>query len=270
MIISVRGGRPRLEKFQGKPCFQGKRKLLKNPEWQTICIQYSEFRAHSVTVLTENFYVERLSPTFLIWGLWFFEWKQHIFLGNMKTCFSPKRRQNDVTYARNQGCGVGGKTSDSNSDLFPISDSDYPKFPTPTRAFAKFPTPDPDSSTWREWNFAVNVNGNRGAQQEISVSTKVSKEIVPFQKEIPMEKWSSWTSGVGVGQKYPTPSVVRNPTPDDSATLHATYLKWFVAVFRIRRYFHLLSLAQPVQELWPIITSQIWNGCSRRKSIHFA
>jgi len=28
---------------------------------------------------------------------------------------------------------------------------------------------------------AVKINGNNGAQEEISVSTKVSKEIVPFQ-----------------------------------------------------------------------------------------
>jgi len=53
-----------------------------------------------------------------------------------------------------------------------------------------------------------------------SVSTKVSKEIVPFQQEFPtlacdVKKWSNWTSGVGVGQKSPTPtpSVVRDPTP---------------------------------------------------------
>jgi len=32
----------------------------------------------------------------------------------------------------------------------------------------------------------VKINGNRGAQQEISVSTKVSKEIVPFQQEFPI------------------------------------------------------------------------------------
>ena len=32
----------------------------------------------------------------------------------------------------------------------------------------------------------VEINGNRGAQQEISVSTKVSKEIVPFQQEFPI------------------------------------------------------------------------------------
>jgi len=32
----------------------------------------------------------------------------------------------------------------------------------------------------------VKVNGNHGAQQEISISTKVSKEIVPFQQEFPI------------------------------------------------------------------------------------
>jgi len=30
---------------------------------------------------------------------------------------------------------------------------------------------------------AVKIIGNRGAQQEISVPPKVSKEIVPFQQE---------------------------------------------------------------------------------------
>jgi len=32
---------------------------------------------------------------------------------------------------------------------------------------------------------AFRVNENCGAQQEISVSTKVLKEIVPFQQEFP-------------------------------------------------------------------------------------
>jgi len=32
----------------------------------------------------------------------------------------------------------------------------------------------------------VKTNGNRGAQQEISISTKVSKEIVPFEQEFPI------------------------------------------------------------------------------------
>jgi len=30
---------------------------------------------------------------------------------------------------------------------------------------------------------AVKINGNRGTRQEISGSTKVSNEIVPFQQE---------------------------------------------------------------------------------------
>jgi len=33
---------------------------------------------------------------------------------------------------------------------------------------------------------AVKINGNRGAQQEISVSTKISKEIDPFQQKFPI------------------------------------------------------------------------------------
>ena len=64
----------------------------------------------------------------------------------------------------NQSCRVGGKIS--NSDLSKIFDS--------------------DSSTQREWNLAVKINGNCGAQQEITFSTKFSKEIVPFQQEIPI------------------------------------------------------------------------------------
>jgi len=56
---------------------------------------------------------------------------------------------------------------------------------------------------------AVKINGNRGAQQEISVSTKGSKEIEPFQQGFPnlrmwCKKWSNWTSGVG--QKNPIPT----------------------------------------------------------------
>jgi len=33
---------------------------------------------------------------------------------------------------------------------------------------------------------AVKINGNRGSPQEIFVSTKVSKETVPFQHEYPI------------------------------------------------------------------------------------
>jgi len=34
-------------------------------------------------------------------------------------------------------------------------------------------------------SLAVKINGNFSAQQEMSVSTKVSKEIVPFHQEFP-------------------------------------------------------------------------------------
>ena len=35
---------------------------------------------------------------------------------------------------------------------------------------------------------SVKINGNRGTQQEFSVSPKVSKEIVPFQQEFPVQE----------------------------------------------------------------------------------
>jgi len=35
---------------------------------------------------------------------------------------------------------------------------------------------------------AVRINGNRGAQKEISVSTNVSKEIDPFLQEFPIKE----------------------------------------------------------------------------------
>ena len=36
---------------------------------------------------------------------------------------------------------------------------------------------------------AVTISGNRGKQQEISSSTKVSNEIVPFQQEFPIQEY---------------------------------------------------------------------------------
>jgi len=44
---------------------------------------------------------------------------------------------------------------------------------------------------------AVKINGNRGTQQEISVSTKVSKEIVPFQQDFPIEECDVKNDPVG-------------------------------------------------------------------------
>jgi len=68
------------------------------------------------------------------------------------------------------------------SEINRIAESEI-KYRTPTPVFLNFPTPTskisesdsdlckiPDSLTWREWNLAVDINGNRGAQQEICFS----------------------------------------------------------------------------------------------------
>jgi len=64
---------------------------------------------------------------------------------------------------------------------------------------------------------AVKINGNRGAQQEICFNKSFKRNStistgIP-NLEVWCKTWSNWTSGLGVGQKNPTPSVVRNPTP---------------------------------------------------------
>ena len=64
-----------------------------------------------------------------------------------------------------QGSAVGGKIS--NSDLSKNSDSDFLKFPTPDSDLSKIYNSD---STQREWNLAVKINGNRGAQRRWSRS----------------------------------------------------------------------------------------------------
>jgi len=58
-----------------------------------------------------------------------------------------------------QGCGVGGKISDFDSNSDPCKISDSPHRP--------FQISDSDPLTLKEWNLAVKINGNRGAQQEI-------------------------------------------------------------------------------------------------------
>ena len=70
---------------------------------------------------------------------------------------------------------------------------------------------------------AVKINGNRGAQQEISVSTKVSKQIIPFQQEFPIYVFDVKNDPIGVPEsesdKKPTPAPPNNlrllttPTP---------------------------------------------------------
>jgi len=67
-------------------------------------------------------------------------------------------------------------------------------------------------------NLAVKISGNPGAQQAISVSIKVSKEILLFQQEFPIfqcdvKNYLIGQSGVGEKNSTPTPSFVRNSTP---------------------------------------------------------
>jgi len=43
----------------------------------------------------------------------------------------------------------------------------------------------------------VKINGNRGEQQEISVSTKVKKKIVPFQQKFPIQECDAKNDSIG-------------------------------------------------------------------------
>jgi len=118
-----------------------------------------------------------------------------------------------------QACGVGGTISNSNSDLS--------KFPTPILPFRNF---------WllniKEWYLAVKINRNCGAQQEISVSTKVSKETTIStgitKLRVWLKKWSNWTSGVRQKNPTLTPSVVRNLTPTPPKNLWLRNPAFFV------------------------------------------
>ena len=60
---------------------------------------------------------------------------------------------------------------------------------TPAPTIPKFPTPTPQHHVNEVWLSIVlqqlAMNGNRGKQQEFSISIKVSKQIVPFQQEYP-------------------------------------------------------------------------------------
>jgi len=56
---------------------------------------------------------------------------------------------------------------------------------------------------------AVKINGNRDAQQEISASTKVSKEIVPFHQEFLIWECDVKNDPSGHSER----SWTKNPTP---------------------------------------------------------
>jgi len=112
----------------------------------------------------------------------------------------------------NQGCGVGGKMSDSNYDLSKISDTDC----------------DSCINTVNEvWLSTIlqqlAINGIRGTQQEFSVSVSF-KRYCTISTGIPnlgvsCKKLFSWTSGVRVGQK-----IRLHPKTSDSATLVSTFV----------------------------------------------
>jgi len=69
------------------------------------------------------------------------------------------------------------------------------------------------------------INGNRTTLQEISVSTKVLKDIVPFQQEFLIQECDVKMIQVAIRSRSrtknptPTPSVVRNPTPSKNLRL---------------------------------------------------
>ena len=83
-----------------------------------------------------------------------------------------------------QGYGVGCKISDS--DIYKISDSNSRLRRSKISDSDLSKISDSDSLTLRELNLTVKINGDGGAQQEISISTKVSIEIVQFQQEFPI------------------------------------------------------------------------------------
>jgi len=61
---------------------------------------------------------------------------------------------------------------------------------------------------------AVQINGNCGAQQEISVSTKVSKEIAPIQHEFPILECHVKNDPTGLRtRKSDSDSTQKPPTP---------------------------------------------------------
>jgi len=65
---------------------------------------------------------------------------------------------------------------------------------------------------------AVKINGNRGTQQEFFVSTKVLKEIVPFQQEFPIWEFDAKMIQLDIRSRSRT----KNPTPTSSIVRNLT------------------------------------------------
>jgi len=90
---------------------------------------------------------------------------------------------------------------------------------------------------------AVKINGNRGVHQEISVSTKFSKETVSFQQEFPILEGDIKNEPIGHPEsdkklRLPVLLGIRlHPKTSDSATL----LYWHRLVLAFTRQTHLLA-----------------------------
>ena len=69
---------------------------------------------------------------------------------------------------------------------------------------------------WKSWCTARNFCFNKSSKINCTISTGIPNLGVWYKK------WSNCTSGVGVGQKNPTPSVVRNLTPHKNPQLLTT------------------------------------------------
>ena len=130
-----------------------------------------------------------------------------------------------------QGCGAGGKMSDS--DLSKISDSDSRLL---TITWTKFGCQQ-FCSNKKSLELVVHSKNysmcfNKSLKRNCTISTGISNFEVWYKK------WFSWTSAVGVGQNNPTPtptpSVLRNPnrtTPKNlrlrNPACHTTLMGFF-------------------------------------------
>ena len=97
-----------------------------------------------------------------------------------------------------------------------VADSEI-KYSTPTPTFPKFWTQLLNiermkfgcQNEWKSW--CREICFNKSFNRNCAISTGIPNLGVWFKR------WSDWTSGVG--QKSPTPSVVRNPTPHKNLRL---------------------------------------------------
>jgi len=97
--------------------------------------------------------------------------------------------------SKNQGCGVGSKISDSESNLSEISDSGLSEISnTRIRPVNIKGMEFGCWNQWKSWYTARNLCFNKSFKRNCTISTGCNLWVW-------CKKWSNWTSGVGVGQK---------------------------------------------------------------------